>query len=169
MRGENVRRSRDLQRGIEIQLLLDDVASDALEREKGRVAFVHVEDFGVDAERAERFDATDAKHDLLAHSHLEIAAIKLRGNETILRAVFRRIGIEQIKIDSANAEFPNLSEDIAVQNPNGNAKIRALTLHLANRQVMKILVQVDRVLQAFLVNLLPEVAVPVEQADRDKV
>src|SRR5258708_4583229 len=34
---------------------------------------------------------------------------------------------------------------------------------------MKILVQIDRVLQAALVDLLPEVAVPVEQTDRDKV
>ena len=34
---------------------------------------------------------------------------------------------------------------------------------------MKILVQVDRVLHAFLVDLLPEISVPIKQADRDKV
>ena len=41
--------------------------------------------------------------------------------------------------------------------------------HFANRQVMKILVQADRMLDAFLVDLLLEIAVPIEQADRDKI
>ena len=71
----------------------------AFEREKSRVAFVHVEHFRVDAERAERFHSADAEHDLLAHPHFQIAAVKLRRDQTIFGVVLRRVGIEQIKID----------------------------------------------------------------------
>jgi len=40
---------------------------------------------------------------------------------------------------------------------------------LADWQVIEILVQVDRFLNAVLVNLLPEIAVAVEQPDPDKI
>ena len=41
--------------------------------------------------------------------------------------------------------------------------------HFADRQVMEVLVQADRLLDAVLVDLLFEIAVPIEQSDRDKV
>ena len=62
----------------------------AFEREESRVALVHVKDFRVDSERAERFHAADAEHDLLADAHFEIAAVKLRGDQTIFGVVLRR-------------------------------------------------------------------------------
>ena len=42
-------------------------------------------------------------------------------------------------------------------------------LHFANRQMMKILIEVDRVLHAVLVDLLPEITVTIKQTDRDEV
>ena len=39
----------------------------------------------------------------------------------------------------------------------------------ANRQVIKILVEVDRLLNSVLVDLLPEIAVPVKQTDCHKI
>ena len=41
--------------------------------------------------------------------------------------------------------------------------------HLTDGQMVKVLVQVDRFLPAFLVDLLFEIAVAIEQTDRDKI
>ena len=41
--------------------------------------------------------------------------------------------------------------------------------HFLDGQMMKILVQVDRMLDAILVDLLFEIAVPVKQSDRDEI
>ena len=84
------------------------------------MAFVHVKNFRVDAERAERFHAADAEHHFLAHPHFEIAAVELRRDQTILGAVFRRIGIEQIKADAADLELPDFREHFAVKDADGN-------------------------------------------------
>ena len=90
VRGEDIGRGDDLQRGIKIEFFLDDVEADPLEREEGRVPFVHVEDARVDPERVERFHAADAEDDLLAHPHFQIAAVKFRGDQSIFRRVLRR-------------------------------------------------------------------------------
>src|SRR5437868_14902189 len=45
----------------------------------------------------------------------------------------------------------------------------AVLLHLTDRQMVKILVEIDRVLHPVLVDLLPEVAVAIEQTDSDKL
>ena len=42
VRGENVGRRYDLERGIKIELLLDDIETNAFERQERRVPFVHV-------------------------------------------------------------------------------------------------------------------------------
>ena len=88
--GEDIGRGHDLEGGIKIELLLYNSQADAFEREEGRVALVHVEDLRVDPERAERFHAADAEHDLLAHPHFEIAAVELRRDQAIFRRVLRR-------------------------------------------------------------------------------
>ncbi len=41
--------------------------------------------------------------------------------------------------------------------------------HFLDRQMVKILIQIDGVLDAILVDLLFEVAMPVEQSDRDEI
>ena len=71
------------------------------------MAFVHVEDFRLDPERVERIDAANTEHDLLAHSHFEVAAVKLGGDESIFRVVLRNVGVEQVKFDAPDMELPN--------------------------------------------------------------
>ena len=122
-----------------------------------------MKDFRFDAERAERFHAADAEHDFLAHPHFQIAAVKFRRDQTILGAVFRRIGIEKVKADAADLELPDFREHFAVKNPHGNEQIRVAAAHFADREMMKILVQIDRLLNAFLVDLLFEISVTIEQ------
>src|SRR5207248_1537003 len=98
-----------------------------------------------------------------------IAAVKLSGDEPILRPVLRSIGIEQIEIDPADVQFPNFREHIAAQNPNRYSDVIAVALHFPYRQVMEILIQVYGVLDAVLINFLPKITVAIQQADRDKL
>ncbi len=169
VRGEDVGRGHHLQRGIKIELLLDNVEANALEREKGRVPFVHVKHFRFDAERAERFDAANPEHDLLPHPHFQIAAIKLSGDQSVLGVVFRSVAIEKVKADPAHLELPNLGENFAIQNSHRDEQVRVAAAHLADRQMVEVLIEIDRFLQALLVDLLPEITMSIKQADRDEV
>ena len=169
MGGEDVGCGRHLQCGIKIELLRDYAKANAFEREEGRMAFVHVKDFRLDPERAQCFDPADPKHDLLAHSHFQIAAIELGGDQPVLGIVFRSVGIEKIKADPAHLQLPDLGENFAVQNWYGDEQFRVAATHLADRQVMKILIQADRLLRSIFVDLLLEITMAIKQADRDEV
>src|SRR6266705_5315893 len=165
MRAENVRRGHDLERRIKLEFFLNDLPANALQREKRRVALVHVENFRVDLQRFQSFHAANAEHDFLAHPHFLIAAVKLGRDQAIFGVVFGNVGVEEEEIDPADRQLPNLGEDFAVQNSNRDEKIRSVTLHFSNRQVMKILIEADRVLYAVLVDLLPEIAMAIKQPD----
>src|ERR1051326_733546 len=103
------------------------------------------------------------------HSHFQVAAVKLGRNQAVLGVIWRRIGVEQIKTDATDLELPDFRKNIAVENPNRNQKVGAVALDFTNREMMKILVQTDRLLGPILVNLLFEIAVAVKKADGDKV
>src|SRR5947199_1465680 len=118
--GKNIGGRCDLKGGVKTEFLLRDEPSNALEAEKGGVAFVHVENVRLDPERAQGIDAADAEHDLLSHSHFEVATVKLGGDESIFRVVLRDIGVEQVKLDATDMKLPNASVNIAVQNSNGH-------------------------------------------------
>src|SRR5436305_668594 len=107
--------------------------------------------FQIELERFERFHAADAEQDLLPHSHFLIAAVKLGGDEAVFDVIFRNVGVEEKQIDAANVELPDFGEHFAVQKPNGHEQICAIALNFAERQVMEILVEADRLLSAVLV------------------
>jgi len=64
-----------------------------------------VKNVRLDPERVQGIDAADAEHDLLSHSHFEIAAVKLRRDQAIFRIVLRDIGVEQIKLNAPDVKF----------------------------------------------------------------
>src|SRR3954468_19259953 len=115
------------------------------------MSFVHVEHVGLDAERGESFYAADAKHDFLTHPHLEIAAIKLRGDAPVLRVVLRNVGVEEIDVYTTDAQFPNLGENFSIENEDRNEELRFAPASFAYRQVVKILIEVNRCLNADLI------------------
>src|SRR5207249_89960 len=57
----------------------------------------------------------------------------------------------------------------AIEQAHGDEQIVIALPDFTNRQVMKILVQADRVLDAVLVDLLLEIPVPIKEPDRDKI
>src|SRR5438045_2032830 len=75
MRRENICRGDELERGIEIEALPSDMKSNAFEGKECGMAFVHVKDLGINAKRGQDLHSADAEHDLLPHSHFEIAAV----------------------------------------------------------------------------------------------
>ena len=133
------------------------------------MAFVHVKHVRLDSERGERFDSADPEHDLLTHPHLEIASVKLSGDQSVFCAVLRDVGVEEIDVHAADAQFPNSGENFPIQNWHRNQKLCFAPADFADRQVIEILVEVNRCLHAVLVDLLSEIAVPVEQTNRNEI
>src|SRR5438874_11583150 len=130
--------------------------------------FVHVKHVRLDSNRRECFHPAYAEHDLLTPAHLKYAAVKLGGNQSVLGAVFRNIGVEQVDVYTADAQFPNPCKNIPVQNGNRDKKFCFAAADFSDRQVIKILIEINRLLNAVLVDLLPEIAVSVKQTDRDE-
>src|SRR6476620_3067976 len=133
------------------------------------MSFVHVEHVGLNSERGESFYAANPEHDFLAHAHLEIAAVKFRSDASVLRVVLRNVGIEEIDVYTTDAQFPNPGENFSIENQDRNEKLHFAPARFAYRQVVKILVQVNRCLNAVLIDLLPEIAVAIKQTYRNKI
>src|SRR5438309_278121 len=79
------------------------------------------------------------------------------------------IGVEQVKFDATDLKFPNASVNIAVQNPHCHQQRAIVAPDFPDRQMMKVLIKTDGVLDPVLVDFLPEISVSIEQADRDKI
>src|SRR5438045_4074772 len=157
--GKNIGGRCDLKGGVKTEFLLRDEPSNALEAEKGGVAFVHVENVRLDPERAQGIDAADAEHDLLSHSHFEVAAVKLGGDKSIFRVVLRDIGVEQVTFDATDLKLPNPRVNIAVQSRHRHQQGAIVAPDFPDRKMMKILIETDRVLAPVLVDVLPEISV----------
>ena len=130
---------------------------------------IHVKHVWLDPQRGESFHAADPEHDFLAHAHLEITAVKLSGDSPVLDAVLRNVSVEQIDVHPPNAQFPNPGENFSIENRHRNEKFHFASASFTDRQVIKILVQIDRGLNTVLVDLLPEIPVPIEETNRNKV
>src|SRR5438094_4728362 len=123
----------------------------------------------LDPERGESFHAADPEHDFLAHAHLEIAAVKLRGDASVLRVVLRNAGVEAIDVHAADAQFPNPRENFPIEDQDRNEKLHFAPASFAHWQVIKILVQINCRLNALLIDLLPEIPVSIEQTNRNEI
>src|SRR5436190_5755251 len=169
MRSENIGRRYDLKCRIKIELLFHDIQTNALERQERRMPFVHVKHVRLNSEGSERFHSANPEHDLLTHAHLKIAAIKLGSNQSILGFVFRNIRVEEVDVYPSDAQFPNPGKNFAVQNPHRDNKLRLAPANFSNRQVIEVLIEVNRLLNAIFVDLLPEIAVSIKETDRNEI
>ena len=83
--------------------------------------------------------------------------------------IFLNICIQQIKVDSPDMQLPDLGKDFATQKRHRHEQNLIVAHDFAEREMVKVLVQIDRFLPTILVDQLLEIAVTVEQSDRDKV
>ena len=141
-----------------------------LEREKGGVAFVHVEDGGLEAHRLQGAHAADAEHDLLADAGIDIAAVERIGDIAILRQnIFGDVGIEQIERDAAHVEPPDLNVDLAGGQPDGDLKVLpGGVLNGHERQRVEVVDGIALLLPSIGIEVLAEVTLLVEQTQADQ-
>ena len=132
------------------------------------MALVGVEHLGVGADRGERLQAADAEQDLLAQPVLAVAAVEPVRDRPLGRRVLGHVGVEQVERHAADVDLP----DGGVQQRAGQLHADAHRLaggvdgaaHRQRRGVER----VERLaLLARRGQVLAEVAVAVEEADRD--
>ena len=140
------------------------------EREKGRVAFVHVIDGGLQTQGLQRAIAADAEQDLLADAHLAVAAVELVGDVAILRAgIGANVGVEQVERDAADLHPPDLRIDrVPARSHLDHQRLAVASRDRAQRQIVKVVVLVCFLLPARLVQVLAEVSLLIEQPDADQ-
>ena len=141
---ERSRRLRSLRREL----------AQPLDLEERRVSLVQVEDGGLDPERGERADAADAQQQLLADPVLAVAAVE---------RVREPVDLEQVQRYGADVLPPHRCLDRLVRELDRH---RHGLAHQADRVRVDALIVLG--LPAVGVDLLPEVAAAVEQADSDQ-
>ena len=172
--GEHGAGAGDLQRGVEVEVLLLGELADALEAEEAGVALVGVEHLGVRGAGdagvgAQRADAADAEQHLLAEAVLGVAAVEAVGDVADQLAVLLDVGVEQQQRDAADLGHPDAGgQGLAAGQAEDDLGDGAVGLaQQRERQAVGVEDRVALLLPAVAGQGLAEVAVPVEQADAD--
>ncbi len=114
MGGEDVAGAGSFQGLVEVEAVVAHVEADLFQRQEGGVAFVHVEDGGLEAHGLQGAHAADAEDDFLADAGVDVAAVERIGDVAVLRQhVIGDVGVEQVEGDAADVELPDLDEDVA--------------------------------------------------------
>ncbi len=143
--------------------------ADALQPQEGRVPLVHVADGGLDLEGGQRAHAADAEHDLLADAHVQVTAVQAAADNAVLGAVDGQVRVEQVQGHAPYLHAPDMSDHrpAGILHLDGDRLAVAAALHL-HRHGVKVVHRVGLLLPAVGVEVLPEVAFLVEEADADQ-
>ena len=161
--GEEVPRSSDGQRDFEglRRLLHETVCS--FQHGKGRMPFVQMTHLRLEAERAEQPPAADPEHHLLLQPQLRSAPVQLAGDPAMRREVPRVVAVEQVEVDPTDLGLPGAQPDrVAGQ---GDLQPQPLAVRVTqgrDRKLPGLVVRIEGLLRAVLVDLLTEVALLVE-------
>ena len=102
-------------------------------------------------------------------AHFKVPPIELGRDEAVGFAVFRHVRVQEKQGDPSHLEAPDLRPDAFPQNADLDDQRLAFGIDgFKQGEVGKVLVELDAFLPAVLVDLLAEVAVPVEQRERHK-
>ena len=169
VRGENIPGDAGFERFVELQSLFFDQNAHALQRGERRVAFVHVDDFGLASQRAQRPHATDAEQNFLLEAVFVVATVKLVGDGLVFAAVRIDFRVEQIQRNASDLDFPDLRPDFAPRVVHGNQQRLAVRPGLQfTRQIVEIVRVQIFLLIAFMVQVLAEITVVVEETHGDE-
>src|SRR5205807_9659986 len=140
------------------------------QRQKRRVALIHVEYSGLQPHGLEGPHAADAQHNLLADTCVDIAAVKGVRDIAVLREnVFRDIGVQKIQRDSPNADLPDLDEYITRRQFDRDLEVLVVDgFDGDQRQSVKIVNRIPLLLPAVRIEKLPEISLLVQKADPDQ-
>ena len=111
MGGEEVPRSSDGQCDLEGLPGFFHETSGALQHSKGRMPFIQVTDFRLNAECGEQPPSANPEKQFLLEAQLRPAPIQLAGDPSMSRKVRRVIAVQQVKLDSADLDLPGAQPD----------------------------------------------------------
>ena len=100
---EEIPRSSDGQSGFEGLPGLPHETAGALQDGEGRVPFIQMTDFRLNAERVQQAPSADPEQQLLREAQLRTAAIELAGDRSMSRIVRGVIAVEQVERRSPDA------------------------------------------------------------------
>ena len=130
---------------------------------------VHVPDIRLIAQRPQRPHPADAQHHLLRDAHLHVAAVQPGRQLPIGRRVALDIGIHQEDGDAPHLEAPHLGIDGAAGQIDADRELAPVAVERGfRRHLAEVELLVDRLLPAVGVDLLPEIALRIEEAHADE-
>src|SRR5665213_560468 len=146
-----------------------DFFADQLQREKRRVAFVHVERGRLDAQRAQQPHAADAQQNLLHDARGAVAAINARRQVAVKLLVLRQVRVEQKNrhapdVDAPDLEVHGVHADLDVADEPFAFRVQ----HRLERHVVRLDGIVKFRLPVVVVNRLLKITFAVKQTDADE-
>ena len=127
------------------------------------MALVGMENLGLLVQRLERPDAADAEQDLLAEPVLGAPAVEAVGDGPQLVRVFVDVGVEQVQLDPPDLGHPDLGDEGLPGQVDGDPG----PVHRREGHGVGVHHGVALLLPPVGVELLAEIALPVQQADAD--
>ena len=140
--------------------------ADQFQREKRRMAFVHVEERWFDAERAQQPHAADAQQNFLHDARGAVAAVNAQSQIAEMLLVLRQVRVEQINGSATDIDAPRLEHDDV--HADFHAAFQPSAGGIQNRLDRHVL-RVNRIVKFRLpvvgINRLLEITLAVKQAD----
>src|SRR3954453_23436545 len=166
VRREDRRGAQLLQRRIAWELPVLDELAHALELQERRVALVQVEHRRVDAEPPQRAHAPDPENELLPQAVTAVAAVEPVGDRPRPIRVAVDVAVEQVERDPADLRPPDLGA-----HGNEGARVVGELDHRRDRlerqrQSLRVVVRIALRLPVVRIELLPEVALAIEEPHR---
>ena len=139
-----------------------------LERRECGVAFVEMQDAGIDPERAEHSHRADPEEAVLAEPRVRVPLVEARRDPPVDRVVLVELRVEEVQRHAPDLGAPYVECDLAAeQRERQPQRPPGLVEHLDGREPLRERLQPVLVLEARAVDPLLEVPPPVQQADAD--
>ena len=166
--GEEVACSRDGQGDFEGLPGLFHETAGAFQHGEGRMPFIQVADFRLDAERGEQPPSANPEEQFLLEAQLRPAAIQLAGNPSMRGEVRRVIAVQQVQLHSADLDLPGAQPDrVTGQRDLQPQPLPVRVAQGCDRQLPGVVIGEEGLLRSVLVNHLAKIALLVEQPHAD--
>ena len=141
-------------------MMLLNALSNTLEGQKCAMSLIHVADGRAKTKDIQSAEATNAKEELLLDAGFLVATVEIAGNPLVGLIVFRHKGVEENELYSANIRNPDPAAHAAIREGDIDG-VSGVT----QREVFRMHGWIVFNLPAIVIDVLAEVAFPVEKAD----
>src|SRR5450631_2586779 len=166
MGGEQIPRSRDAERDLEGLSGLLHVIAGPFQYGKRRMTFIEMAHLRLDSESPQQSPTGDPEQQFLLQAQFRSAAIQLAGDAAMDWIVRGVIAVQQVQLYPADLNLPGAQPDrVAGQ---GDLQSQPFAVRLTQRrdgQLPRIVIWIEGLLGAFLVDHLTKITLAVEQAN----